>query len=41
MGMWSELENYVKVPYYTCGKCECGINVMTKIVNMAGEKKTH
>ena len=39
MGMWSELESYVKVPHCTCGKCKCGVG--EKIVKMTNEEKTH
>ena len=39
MGMWSELENHVKIPQYTCGKCEYGIR--DKITKMMNEEKTH
>jgi len=39
MGMWSELENYAKVPQCTCGKCECKIG--SRITKMAQEEKTH
>jgi len=39
MGMWNELENYVKIPHCTCGKCEC--NIGSKIAKMADEEKTH
>lgn len=39
MGMWSELENYAKMPHYTCGKCECGVD--NKIVKMIEEEKMH
>jgi len=32
LGMWSMLDNYAKVPYCTCGKCECGVsNRITKM----------
>lgn len=39
MGMWSELENYAKIPHCTCGKCEGGVR--DKIVKMIEEEKTH
>ena len=39
MGMWSELENYAKVPQCTCGKCECKIG--SRITKMAQDEKTH
>ena len=39
IGMWSELENYAKVPQCTCGKCECKIG--SRITKMAQDKKTH
>jgi len=32
MGMWSELNNYVKIPQCTCGKCECGVG--SKVVKL-------
>lgn len=38
-GMWSELDNYTKVPYCTCGKCECELN--KKITKMFKEERTH
>ena len=39
MGMWSELENYAKVPQCTSGKCECEIG--SSIAKMAQDEKTH
>ena len=39
MGMWSELENYAKMPHCTCGKCECAIG--NKIVKMVEDEKVH
>lgn len=39
MGMWSKLENHVKIPHCTCGKCECEIG--NKIMKMVEEEKTH
>jgi len=39
MGMWSELDNYVKMPQCTCGKCECEISI--RVVKMMNEEKTH
>ena len=39
MGLWSELENYAKIPYYTRGKCECGI--ADKVLKIVDEEKTH
>lgn len=39
MGMWSELQNYAKVPQCTCGKCECKIE--SRIMKMAQDEKTH
>jgi len=37
--MWSELDNYTKVPHCTCGKCECELN--KTITNMVEEQRTH
>ena len=39
MGMWSELENYVKVPHCTCGKCECEVG--ERVIKMINDEKTH
>ena len=39
MGMWSELENHVKMPQRTRRKCECRIG--NKVIKMMNEEKTH
>jgi len=39
MEMWSEIEDYVKIPHCTCGKCECRIG--ERIVKMFDEEKAH
>ena len=39
MGMWSELESFVKLPHCTRRKCKCSIG--TKLVRMMDEEKTH
>ena len=39
MALWSELDNYTKVPHCTCGKCECKIG--ERISQMLDEGKTH
>ena len=38
MGMSSELENYMKIAYCTCGKCECKVG--DKIMKKVDEKRT-
>ena len=38
MGIWSELENHVKIRLGTFGKCEHGIK--SKIIKMIDEEKT-
>ena len=38
-GLWSELENYTKIPHCTCGKCNCKIK--EKIMNMVDDEKTY
>ena len=39
MALWSELDNYTKVPHCTCGKCECKIG--ERIIKMVDEGTTH
>jgi len=39
MAMWIELNNYVKIPQCTCGKCECGVG--GKVVKLMEEEHTH
>ena len=39
MGMWSVLENHVKISKCTCGKRECGI--INKVAKMTNEEKIH
>jgi len=39
MDLWSELDNYTKIPYCTCGKCECKIG--ERISKMVDEGKAH
>jgi len=39
MGMWSELNNYVKIPRCTCGKCECDVG--GKVARLMEEEHTH
>ena len=39
MELWSELENYAKVPHCTCGNFECVVG--EKIMNMIDEERTH
>lgn len=37
MGLWSELENQVRFPRCTCGKCEC--NIGKKLMKIVDEEK--
>ena len=39
MGMWTELNNYVKILRCTCGKCECDIGA--QVVKMIEEEQAH
>ena len=39
IGMWCELENHVRMPHCTCGKCDCGIQ--GNIMKIVDEEKTH
>ena len=39
MGLWSELENQVRFPCCTCGKCEC--NISKQLIKMIEEEKAH
>jgi len=39
MGIWSEPQNYAKMPHCTYGKCACGVG--NKIVKMIEEEKMH
>ena len=39
MGLWSELENQVRFPRCTCGKCECKIG--EQLAKMVEEEKAH
>jgi len=38
-GLWSDLDNYTKIPHYTCGKCKCTIG--EQIMKMVDKGKTH
>jgi len=39
MGLWSELENQVRLPRCTCGKYECDLG--EKFIKMVEEEKAH
>ena len=39
MGLWSKLENQVRYPCCTCGKCECKIG--EQLIKMVEEEKAH
>ena len=39
MALWSELDNYTKIPHCTCGKSECKIG--ERIVKKVDEGKIH
>ena len=39
MGLWSELENQVRYPRCTCGKCECDMG--EKFMKLIEEGKAH
>ena len=39
MGLWSELENEVRLPQCICGKCECDIG--KKLTKTVEEEKAH
>jgi len=37
--LWSELNNHVKIPYFTCKGCKC--NVASQITAMFEEEKSY
>ena len=39
VGLWSKLNNHVKIPYCTCKGCQCGVSSM--IARMFDEEKSY